>query len=113
MIILTFYVKTDALLSADVFEKFINRSIEFYKLDPSYYFSLSCHGLSWDTMLEITEIKFLASLKANNKHMKNYDPTKESKYTIHLDANNSYTWVMNLAYGEFKWVKIVDNSDVN
>ena len=37
--------------------------------------------------------------------MKNYDPTKESKYIIDLDANN--------LYGEFKWVENVDNFDVN
>ena len=47
------YLKTDVLLLADVFENFINRSLEFYKLDPSYYFSFS--GLSWDTMLKMTE----------------------------------------------------------
>ena len=68
---MTFYVKTDALLSADVFEKFISRSIEFYKLDSSYYFSLSCHGLSWDTMLEMTEKKFLASQKYLLKQITN------------------------------------------
>ena len=68
---MTFYVKTDALLSADVFEKFISRSTEFYKLDPSYYFSLSCHGLSWDTMLEMTEKNFLASQKDLLKQITN------------------------------------------
>ena len=66
---MTFYVKTDALLSADVFD--IRRSIEFYKLDSSYYFSLSCHGLSWDTMLEMTEKKFLASQKDLLKQITN------------------------------------------
>ena len=68
---MTFYVKTDALLSADVFETFISRSIQFYKLDPSYYFSLSCHGLSWDTMLEMTEKNFLASQKDLLKQITN------------------------------------------
>ena len=33
------YLKTDALLLDDVFAKFINRSPESYKRDPSYYFS--------------------------------------------------------------------------
>ena len=33
------YLKTDLLLLADVFKKFINRSLEFYTLEPSYYFS--------------------------------------------------------------------------
>ena len=32
------YLKTDVFLLADVFEKFNNRSLEFYKLDPSYDF---------------------------------------------------------------------------
>ena len=53
--------------------------------------------------------------EANNKCMENYDPTKESKYIIDLDANNLYGWRMSryLPYGELKWVKIVDNFDVN
>ena len=49
------YLKTEVLLLADVFEKFVNRSLEFYTLDPCYYFSSP--GLSWDAMLKMTEIK--------------------------------------------------------
>ena len=41
------------LLLADVFEKFINRSLEFYKVDLRDYFSFP--GLSWDVMLKMTE----------------------------------------------------------
>ena len=42
--------------------------------------------------------------EANNKYIKNYDPTKESKQTIDLDANNVYEWGMSryLPYGKFK-----------
>ena len=47
--------KTDVLLLADAFKKFINRSLEIYKLDPSYYFSSP--GLGWDAMSKKTEIK--------------------------------------------------------
>ena len=80
------------------FEKFIKRSLEFYKLDPSYY--LNSSRLSWDAMLKMTEIKLELTLdidnsyfldqgfrgeisyickrfrEINNKYMKNYDPTK-------------------------------------
>ena len=49
------YLKTDVLLLADVFEKFINTCLEYYGLEPCHYFSSP--GLSWDSMLKMTGIK--------------------------------------------------------
>ena len=49
------YLKTDVLLLADVFEKFIKTCLEYYKLDPCHYFSSP--GLSWDAMLKMTGVK--------------------------------------------------------
>ena len=53
--------------------------------------------------------------EANNKYMKNYDSTKLSKCIECLDMNNLYGWAMSdyLPYGGFKWLKNVDNFDVN
>ena len=53
--------------------------------------------------------------EANNKDMKNSDPTKPSKYITYLDENNLYGWAMSgyLPYGKFKWLKNIDNFDVN
>ena len=44
-------------------------------------------------------------VKANNKYMKNYDNTKESKYLMYVDANNLYGWAMceKLPIDNFKW----------
>ena len=44
------YLKKDVLLLADVFEKFIDTCLKFYKLDPCHYFSSPV--LSWDVMLK-------------------------------------------------------------
>ena len=54
-------------------------------------------------------------IKANNKHIKNYDPRKSSKYISYLDMDNLYGWGMSgyLPYGGFKWLKNVVNFDVN
>ena len=49
------YFKKDVLLSADVFEKFIDTCLKYYGLDPCHYFSSP--GLSWDAMLKMTGIK--------------------------------------------------------
>ena len=59
------YLKTDVLLSTDVFEEFINTCLEYYGLDPCYYFSSP--GLSWDAMLKMTEIelKFISDSNMN------------------------------------------------
>ena len=43
------YLKKDVLFLADVFEKFIDACLNFYKLD--HYFSYP--RLSWDVMLKI------------------------------------------------------------
>ena len=47
--------------------------------------------------------------------MKDYDPTKPSKYISYLDMNNLYGWAMGgyLPYGGFKWLQNVDGFDVN
>ena len=49
------YLKTDVLLLADVFEKFINTCLDYYGLDPCHYFSSP--GLSWDAILKKIEIE--------------------------------------------------------
>ena len=110
------YLKKNVLLIFDVFEKFINTCLKFYKLDPCHYFCFP--RLSWGVMLKMTGVKlekisdtdmYLFTEKrlsggpsyttkryseANNKHMKNYDPTKPSKYTEYLDMNNLYGLAM-------------------
>ena len=45
--------------------------------------------------------------EANNKYMKDYDPSKVSCYILYLDANNLYGWAMSqpLPYRNFKWVE--------
>ena len=47
--------------------------------------------------------------------MKNYGPTKPSKFISDLDINNLCSWGMSkfLPYEGFKWLKNVDNFDVN
>ena len=104
-------MKKDVLLLA-VSEKFIDTCLKFYWLDPCHYFSSP--GLSWDAMLKMTGmrlekivdidmylfiekglrggISYIAKryAKANNKYMKDNDPTKLSKFITYLDMNNLY-----------------------
>ena len=49
------YLKSDVLLLANVFENFRKTCLQYYKLDPSHYFTSP--GLSWDAMLKMTNIK--------------------------------------------------------
>ena len=119
-------LKTDVLLSTDVFEKFISTCLEYYGLDPCHYFSSP--ELSCDTMLKMIEIElelisdidiylfiekgmkggisYIAKRfrKANNEYMQSYDDKNPSKYITYLDASNLYGWVMSqyLPYSEFK-----------
>ena len=122
------YLKTDILLLADLFEKFIKTCLDYYGLDPCHCFSSS--GLSWDAMLKMTGIKLdlISDIdmhlfiekgmrggvsyiskkysKANNRYIKSYDNSEESKFIMYLDANNLYGWAMSqyLPYSEFEWL---------
>ena len=55
--------------------------------------------------------------KANNKYMKHYNSSEESKLVFYLDKNNLYGWVLSLylTYGRFNWLsyKEIDKCDVN
>ena len=110
------YLKTDVLLLADVFKKFIKTSLDYYGLDTRHYFSSP--GLSWDAILKMSGIKLdlISDIeihlfiekgtrggisciskrysKANNRYMKCYDSSEESKFVTYLDANNLYGWAM-------------------
>ena len=49
------YLKTDVLLLADVFQKFVSTCLDYYVLDPCHYFSSA--GLNWDAMLKRTGVE--------------------------------------------------------
>ena len=122
------YLKTDVLLLCDVFERFINASLECYDLDPCHYFSSP--GLAWDAMLKMTgvELELISDIdmhlfiergmcggisyivqrycRADNKYVEAYDEDKDKSFIICFDANNLYGWAMTqyLPYGGFKWM---------
>ena len=50
-----FYVRSDTLLLADVFENFRNTCLKVYELDPTHFLSLP--GLSWQACLKKTNVK--------------------------------------------------------
>ena len=110
------YLKCDALLLAGEFGKFRNNSLKNYGLCSSHY--VSAPALIWDAMLNMTKVelehisdndmhKFYEKgmtggvsyipnrySKANNKHLKSYDPKQKLKHILHLDTNNLYGYAM-------------------
>ena len=120
------YVQTNTFLLADVFQKFSDKCIEIYGIDPSYFYSAP--GLAWQACLKKTDVKLELLTdydmllmvekgirggmcqsthrytKANNKYIKKYDKNIDSSYLTYLDANNLYGWAMSQ---RCKWVYVV------
>ena len=114
------YVQSDTLILADIFEKFRNKCIEIYQLDPVHF--LSAPGLVWQACLKKTNIKLelLTDIdmllmiearirggmcqsihryaEANNKYIKKYNENIPSSYLMYLDANNLYGWQCHKSY---------------
>ena len=129
------YVRSDALLLADIFENFRQSCLENYELDPAHFVSLP--GLAWQACLKKTnvELELLTDYDmflmieegirgrichavngyahANNYYMKDYDKTKESSYIQYLDANNLYGAAMTkkLPIKGFKWLDNIEIID--
>ena len=114
------YLKTDVLLLADVFEKFIKTCLNYYRLDSCHYFSSP--GLSWDAMLKMAGIK-LELISDVDMHLfiekemrggisyiskRHSKVDKDNEFIMYWDANNLYGWTMNqpLPYCDFKFLTI-------
>ena len=117
------YVQTDTFSLADFCEKFRDKYIEIYELDPSY--SYTAPGLAWQACLVklelLTDYQMLLLIeegitggmcqsthryaKANNRYMETYDKKIESSNLTYLDANKLYGWVMSqkLPVNGFMW----------
>ena len=123
------YLKTDALLLADVFENFRDMSIQQFEVDPCHY--LTAPSMFYDALLKMTKVElelisdvekydFIERAKrggvstvmrrhavANNKYMGDkYDPTKPPSFILYPDANSLYCWPMlqPLPVGGFRWL---------
>ena len=128
------YLKTDVLLSVDVFEKFRDECLEYYETDPCYTFSTP--GLTWICGLNYTNLR-LKYYKENTVDIydtiqhgirggldsvsgdcpakcknKEIDPeyTGKENYLKYLDFNSLYAsaMVQALPTGE---IKLGDNND--
>ena len=122
------YQKTDVLLLADCFENFRDFFMKNHEIDPAHCYSTP--GLTWQCGFKMTKVELdiikdsnmlmlmeqgirggfsgvlgKRIVKANNKYLPDFDPTKPSNYLLYLDANNLYGWAMSqpLPTNDFKW----------
>jgi len=106
------YLKTDVLLLADVFEHFRWTTYASHRLDCLHFVTLP--SLTWAMALKHTDAKLdlitdpqaylmieismrggIATISkryacANNHLLADFDPSKENKFIIYLDANSMY-----------------------
>ena len=130
-----FYLKSDTLPLAGIFENFREMCLKIYCLGPAKF--LSATGFAWQAALKTTEVK-LESItdidmllmveegirrgmchainqysKGNNKYTKEYDKNKESSCLKYWDVNKSFGGAMSqkLPVNKFEWIR--DTSQFN
>ena len=120
------YLKSDIILLADVFEKFIKISVEEFGINPLYCVSLP--GYTWQCGLKHTG-KNLQTLQDNDMILllennirggfssimgDRYIKSDENKKILYIDANNLYGHSMSqyLTYDEIKFDNNVKLEDI-
>ena len=130
------YLKTDVLILAEVFESFRKTLHKSHKLDPAHFYTLPGYTwqcalkYTWVTLELLTDVDMIMFFergvkgglsqcsnrysKANNKYMKNFDPTQETKYLSYFDINNLYGKAMCefLPTRGFEWVEDADKLNI-
>ena len=134
-----YYLEKDVRLLSDIMESY--RSMLMQKYQTELFSHYSIHSLTWEMLKKWNpvQIKLLDNYKiysafqsmmrgglcdigstryvfANNKYMKNYDPTQESSYICHFDINSMYGHIMRiypLPYGEFSFLTNEEIRDFN
>ena len=120
------YLKSDVLLLACVFEKFIKVSVDEFGINPIYCVSLP--GYTWQCGLKYTAInlqtlqdKYMILLLENSIRggvssvmRDRYVISDENKRILYVDANNLYGHSMSepLPYDEIKFENIVKLEDI-
>ena len=120
------YLKSDVLLLACVFEKYIKISINEYKINPLYFVSLP--GYTWQCGLKYTGMNLqtlqdrdMILLLENNIRGgissvmgDRYIKSDENKKILYIDANNLYGHSMSepLPYDEIKFDNNVNLEDI-
>ena len=120
------YLKSDVILLADIFEKFIKVSYEEFKINPlycvHYQVILGKRGLKYTNIrLQTLQEKDLILLLENNIRGgissvmgDRYIKSDENKKILYIDANNLYGWAMSqyLPYDDIKFDKKVKLEDI-
>ena len=120
------YLKSDVILLADVFEKFIKISVEEFGINPLYCVSLP--GYTWQCGMKYTDIN-LQTLQDKDMNLllennirggissvmgDRYIKSDENKKILYVDANNLYGHSMSqpLPYDEIKFDKNIKLEDI-
>ena len=122
------YLWSDVFILCDFMEKFRETCLEYYKLDPSKYYSTP--NLSFDAALKMTKVELdlihdesiyttcetgtrggisvvsKRHSKANNPLLIDFNENERLIYLMYLDMNSLYGFAMmqSLPMGEFVWL---------
>ena len=123
-----FYLLTDMLLLADVFENFRDVFLQYCRLGSVHNYTspglslqaaLKIMDMELDLLTDIDQHLFIKEgirgrvpmisyryARANAPGMKNYDARKHNSYIMYLDPNNLYGWAMTqpLPTSNFEWL---------